>query len=63
MDTLVRRYSKVADSVPVAKKTADPPKNQPKRKLNIYITFTHLADAFIQSEILTWPTHLDNTIA
>jgi len=49
----------------VAKKTADPPKNQPKRK-QFYITFSHLADAFIQSQVQgrfeAWPT-IDNTIA
>ena len=59
MDTFVTRNAKVGDSVPVAKKTADPPKNQPKRKLKIsinltilhYITFSHLADGFIQSDV------------
>ena len=57
MDTFVTQNPKVGDSVPVAKKTADPPKNQPKRKLKIsinfkfYITLSHLADAFIQSNV------------
>ena len=32
MDAFVTRNSKVGDSVPAAKKTANPPKSQPKRK-------------------------------